>query len=153
MVKALPLLLGAGWVMWMMTGCSLTMPPPQPVDSPARPPHPAAEPAARAPLPRAVYVQVSSLNLRQCPSRDCRIVTVLHQRQKLDLLAEQAGWAQVELGDGRKGWVAARYLGPTPAGVQPPNKPVGGGPDEAPALQEEFAAPTAPPPLQEEFAR
>lgn len=145
-----------GAALALLAGCSLTAPPPPPGSGLPPAPVPAPDPATRQPPSGETYVQVSSLNLRQCPARDCRIVTVLRQGQKVGMVGEQAGWAEVELGDGRRGWVAARYLGPTPN-----RGPSSGGqrlepaetPAKPPALREEFAAPSAPPPPQEEFAR
>ena len=126
--------------------------------TPPPPPLPRAyPPSAAQPLPASgamVRSRVASLNLRQCPGRQCRIIGVLHPGQELGLIGQEGGWAQVRTSDGRQGWVAARYLGPAdqaaPAGAATPGAQAPAGP---PAPREEFAQPSAPPQPREEFAR
>ncbi len=107
------------------------------------------------------YVQAANLNLRRCPEPKCRILAVLPQGQAVRVWGRQAGWCQVELADGRQGWLAARYL----AGQ--PSSPAQGGRQAAgaapPVVKEEFAGPEAggdaalpagtPPVVREEFSR
>ncbi len=100
-----------------------------------------------------LYVRASALNLRQCPSTDCRILAVLKGGQAVRLEALKGGWGQVlTVGGSRRGWVAARYLAKTPpAGVPPATA------SEPPPLpKEQWATPKegqAPPPVKEEYSK
>jgi uncharacterized protein YgiM (DUF1202 family) len=101
-----------------------------------------------------LYVRASALNLRQCPSTDCRILAVLGGGQAVRLQALKGGWGQVTTSDGRRrGWVAASYLDKNPpASVQPAKA------SEPPPLPKEQWAPAGqggqqPPPVKEEFSK
>jgi uncharacterized protein YraI len=65
--------------------------------------------AAASQLTPFATVVSGSVNMRQSPSRDAAIVTVLPQGQRVDLLGRNynASWAQVRLTNGQTGWVIA----------------------------------------------
>lgn len=123
-----------------VAGCSLTQPAPPPPPRAATPP-----PVTLPPAASEAFVQVGSLNLRQCPTRECRIIALLHKGQGVRVLSQRSGWAEVALPDGRQGWLAAGYLGASPA--------VSGQGQGPRVPREEFAAPEPPAAPQEEFAR
>jgi N-acetylmuramoyl-L-alanine amidase len=57
------------------------------------------------------------VNLRQGPSIDSKIITVLKKGTKLTVLEEKKGWLHVRLEDGTEGWVGKSM---TSEGTQPP---------------------------------
>lgn len=101
------------------------------------------------------FVQVMALNLRQCPSIQCEILSVLHAGDKVTVLSEQNGWYQISRpATGKTGWLAARYI----AG-QPPkkkSKPRLSSHKQKPAMPvEEFGSASdssSPPVVEESFA-
>ncbi len=127
------------------------------------------------------FVQVKALNLRQCPSVECEIVSVLQAGDKVAVLSEQNGWYKISRpATGKTGWLAARYMARKPpekkskpklsSHKQEPAMPVeelGSSTDSVspPVVEESFApvgdAPIAvpqqqadfPPPVLEEFAQ
>ena len=95
------------------------------------------------------YVDVRALNLRECPSLECRITRVLELGDSGLVLAESSGWVEMLIDHSdSQGWVAAKYLSSQPVARQQKKK-------VQPALpEEEFAGPqkSVPPPLKEELA-
>ncbi|MGE4535887.1 MAG: peptide-binding protein [Desulfovibrio sp.] len=75
----------------------------------------AGRPAPAAPVdPQSVRtVRAALLNLLSCPSVTCSVVEDLHAGDKVALLTPEInGWYQVRvLGDGRDGYLQARFLG------------------------------------------
>lgn len=85
-------------------------------------------------------VTSGSVNMRQSPSADAPVITVLPQGQRVDLLGRNfnASWAQIRLTNGQVGWVIAgainasvpvRGLAPADGSVAAPvaPRPPGGG--------------------------
>lgn len=128
------------------------------------------------------FVQVKALNLRQCPSVQCKIVSVLQAGDKVTVLSEQNGWYKIlRPATGKTGWLSAQYMADqppkenaeprVPLQKQEPAMPVeefGSGTDSGspPIIEESFAlvgdAPIAgpqqqqdspPPVVMEEFAQ
>lgn len=102
------------------------------------------------------YVRVNALNLRSCPTTQCKIKRVLRQGDSGLVLQEKAGWAEmlIDYSDSQ-GWVAAKYLSVQPVMKQDhaplePKKPTA----EPPVPAEQLAEPTpaVPPRPQEEMA-
>ena len=62
------------------------------------------------------YVSDTTLeaNLRTGTQKQNRIIALLRPGEKLELLSEQDGWAEVTLADGRTGWILRRYLSERP---------------------------------------
>ncbi len=90
-------------------GQETTPPPPSP--SPSKPPEVSQPPAART-----TEIALAFVNLRQGPSMDSKILTVLKKGTKLTVLEEKAGWLRVRLEDGKEGWVGKSM---TSEGTQP----------------------------------
>jgi len=106
---------------------------PSPTPPPATPP-PSQKPAAPAAVPpspppkapeasqpapqRTTETVPAFLNLRQGPSMDAKIITVLKKGTQLTVLEEKAGWLHVKLADGTEGWVGKAM---TSEGAQPKN--------------------------------
>jgi hypothetical protein len=65
---------------------------------------------------RTTEIVLLFVNLRQGPSMDSKIISVLKKGTKLTVLEEKAGWLRVRLGDGMEGWVAKAM---TTEGTQP----------------------------------
>jgi len=118
------------------------------------------EPSPKQPEPvleaSRQFVQAHALNFRECPGAKCRIIGVLLRGREVSVQQQKEGWAEVTpQGDTRRGWVAARYLGPekpaSPARLAAPGqKPA----QEPPAPKEEFAPTNAPlPKVKEEFVK
>jgi len=127
------------------------------------------------------FVQVKALNLRQCPSVQCKIVSVLQAGDKVTVLSKKNGWYKISKPPtGKTGWLAARYMAGKPPKEksshrlsrhkQEPAMPVeefGSGTDSVspPVIEESFAPvgdasiagsqqqPDSPPPVLEEFAQ
>ena len=62
------------------------------------------------------YVSDTTLeaNLRTGTQKENRIIALLQPGEKLELLREEDGWAEVTLADGRTGWILRRYLSERP---------------------------------------
>ena len=62
------------------------------------------------------YVSDTTLeaNLRTGTEKENRIIALLRPGEKLELLSEKDGWAEVTLADGRTGWILRRYLSERP---------------------------------------
>ncbi len=95
-------------------------PPPKKQAAPAEvppPPPPAKPPEASKPAPeRTTEIVPGAVNLRQGPSMDAKIVTVLKKGTKLTVLEEKLGWLHVKTADGTEGWVGKAM---TSEGAQP----------------------------------
>jgi hypothetical protein len=87
-----------------------TSPPPS-SPSPSKPTE-VSQPTAQ----RTTEIVLPFVNLRQGPSMDSKIISVLKKGTKLTVLEEKAGWLRVRLGDGTEGWVAKAM---TAEGTQP----------------------------------
>jgi uncharacterized protein YgiM (DUF1202 family) len=87
-----------------------TSPPPS-SPSPSKPTE-VSQPTAQ----RTTEIVLLFVNLRQGPSMDSKIISVLKKGTKLTVLEEKAGWLRVRLGDGMEGWVAKAM---TTEGTQP----------------------------------
>jgi hypothetical protein len=87
-----------------------TSPPPS-SPSPSKPTE-VSQPTAQ----RTTEIVLPFVNLRQGPSMDSKIISVLKKGTKLTVLEEKAGWLRVRLGDGTEGWVAKAM---TTEGTQP----------------------------------
>jgi hypothetical protein len=87
-----------------------TSPPPS-SPSPSKPTE-VSQPTAQ----RTTEIVLPFVNLRQGPSMDSKIISVLKKGTKLTVLEEKAGWLHVRLGDGMEGWVAKAM---TTEGTQP----------------------------------
>jgi uncharacterized protein YgiM (DUF1202 family) len=85
--------------------------PPPPSPSPSKPTE-VSQPTAQ----RTTEIALPFVNLRQGPSMDSKIISVLKKGTKLTVLEEKAGWLRVRLGDGTEGWVAKAM---TTEGTQP----------------------------------
>jgi hypothetical protein len=85
--------------------------PPLSSPSPSKPTE-VSQPTAQ----RTTEIVLPFVNLRQGPSMDSKIISVLKKGTKLTVLEEKAGWLRVRLGDGTEGWVAKAM---TAEGTQP----------------------------------
>ncbi len=77
--------------------------PPDPV-----PPKPPAESEPET------FITTTTLNYREGPSVDARRLGTLVAGARLHVTGQDAGWAQVRLGDGRQAYVATEFLEPAP---------------------------------------
>lgn len=119
------------------------------------------------------YVVADSLNLRECPSTECRIVNVLKRGDHGLAIDQQTPWVQIQLLEKRyTGWVAGRYLSPdfvekkqstpmpeiSPKGIpKMPEESLAKPVSYPPTLKEELAIPEtntygAPPEISETLA-
>jgi len=86
-------------------------PPPAPraAPLPATPaPSPAPAPAAPAavPAPKILYVKTRLANFREGAGTNVKILRVLRQGARLQVLETRNDWLRVRLDDGQEGWVA-----------------------------------------------
>jgi type IV secretory pathway VirB10-like protein len=97
-----------------------TTPPPSP------PPSKTVE-ASQPPAPRTTEIVLPFVNLRQAPSTDSKVITVVKKGTKLTVLEEKLGWLRVRLEDGAEGWVGknmtAEGTKPSPAAPAKPKSP------------------------------
>lgn len=61
-------------------------------------------------MQRTVFATASTLNVRKEPSTDSPVLMQVAKGTELPVIAEQGGWMQVRLEDGRTGWVALRFV-------------------------------------------
>jgi len=87
-----------------------TSPPPA-SPSPSKPSE-----VSQPPAQRTTEIVLAFVNLREGPSMDSKIISVLKKGTKLIVLEEKAGWLRVRLGDGTEGWVGKAM---TAEGTQP----------------------------------
>lgn len=67
-------------------------------------------PAVEAPVKRFVVVDVARLNVREGPGIHFRRYSQqLTHGEKVRVTQQQGNWLQVELGSGKKGWIAGQY--------------------------------------------
>ena len=80
----------------------------------AAPSAPAPSPATSAATPasRTVYVKTSLANFREGAGTSARILRVLRQGARLQLLETRNDWLRVRLDDGQEGWVAESVTSP-----------------------------------------
>src|SRR5262249_3604756 len=88
-------------------------PPPPAAGAPPAPSAPQAQPAPGpppsvaapvAPTPKIVYVKVRLANLRAGASATMKILRVLRQGTRLEILEERNDWLRVRVEDGQEGW-------------------------------------------------
>lgn len=84
--------------------------------APASPPSKTPEPSP-APALRTTEIVLSFVNVRQGPSTDSKIITVVKKGTKLTVLEDKSGWLHVRLEDGTEGWVGKSM---TSEGTKPP---------------------------------
>jgi len=72
--------------------------------------------ASQTPAQRSTEIMLAFVNLRQGPSMNDKIISVLKKGTKLTVLEEKAGWLHVRLEDGTEGWVGKSM---TSEGAQP----------------------------------
>ena len=58
-----------------------------------------------------MFVQKPSVKIRSEPGRRGRVVGSASKGQQFKVVGRAGSWVQVE-GDGRKGWIGGRMLGP-----------------------------------------
>lgn len=62
-----------------------------------------------------VYVSPTFLNLRECPSVECKILSTLKQGQELKVAKQQGNWSQVKVVAAESsGWVSNTYISKIP---------------------------------------
>jgi len=84
-------------------------PAPRPAPPPATPaPAPAPAPAAPAvvPAPKILYVKTRLANFREGAGTNVKILRVLRQGARLQVLETRNDWLRVRLDDGQEGWIA-----------------------------------------------
>lgn len=95
--------------------------------SPPPPKPPAASPKAPPPAPvlRVTEVVWSSVNLREGPGLNYKVVGNAKKGTPLAILEEKGQWLRVRLEDGKEVWVSrlATSLAPKPPPSNPPPKP------------------------------
>jgi uncharacterized protein YgiM (DUF1202 family) len=57
-----------------------------------------------------VYVKATALNVRDGGSPDAAILTTVQRGEKLTVLSDAGDWLQVELANGKRGWVSAQHV-------------------------------------------
>lgn len=68
----------------------------------------------------SVQVTVDKLNVRSGPSLQDTIITTLPNQTVLPVLSQQNDWVQVQLPDGKSGWVSGQFVASSSAGSNPP---------------------------------
>jgi SH3 domain protein len=60
---------------------------------------------------QTAYVsEVVQITLRRGPGADYKVITMLSSGQQIDVLNTEGNWAQVQLPDGKQGWVLSRFV-------------------------------------------
>jgi len=95
-------------------GQEATPPPSSP--PPSSPPPSKTPETSQPPAQRTTEIVLAFVNLRQGPSMNDKIISVLKKGTKLTVLEEKAGWLHVRLEDGTEGWVGKSM---TSEGAQP----------------------------------
>jgi curli biogenesis system outer membrane secretion channel CsgG len=75
-----------------------------PAAAPTPPPAVAPTPAVSG-LPNQVFVAVTTANIRSGPGTEYGVISSVRQGEKLTVLGEKEDWYNVELPDGKKGWI------------------------------------------------
>ena len=90
-------------------------PSPLPVAPAPAAPAPAPAPAAAALVPaqRVLYVKAHLANFRDGSGTSAKILRVLRQGTRLQVLEARNDWLRVRLDDGQEGWVAESVTSPT----------------------------------------
>jgi uncharacterized protein YgiM (DUF1202 family) len=97
-------------------GCASREPAPTPQATKAPPVVESETPLAAEPTPvskppmETARVTSSQLNLRSGASSNSSILGVLKKGDALEVLSRKKDWVEVQSAEGRRGWVAARYL-------------------------------------------
>jgi uncharacterized protein YgiM (DUF1202 family) len=107
-----------------------TPPPAAPAKTTAPPP-PSPPPKTPEPSPapalRTTEIALPFVNVREEPSTDSKIVTVVKKGTKLTVLEEKKGWLHIRLEDGKEGWVGKNMTTegakPSPAAPAKPKSP------------------------------
>jgi len=68
----------------------------------------------------SVQVTVDKLNVRSGPSLQDTIISTLPNQTVLPVVSKQNDWVQVQLPDGKSGWVSDQYVASSPAASTPP---------------------------------
>ncbi len=76
-------------------------------------PDPEPSRPTREPKP-VLFVTTTALNYRDGPSVDAHRLGILVPGARLQVLGQDAGWAEVRLGDGQQAYVASEFLEPAP---------------------------------------
>lgn len=74
---------------------------------------------------KTMYVDATSLNVRESPTRDGKVIWTLKQNERVVVTAQDEEWLRVT-GQRYQGWVFGSYLTPKPAPVQRPVPVVSG---------------------------
>jgi uncharacterized protein YgiM (DUF1202 family) len=84
-----------------------------PAEAAAQPrqPDPLRNQPASLPGDDVVYVQKPGVNIRAEPGKRGRVVGSAKKGDQFKVVGRTGSWVQVE-GDGRKGWIGSRLLGP-----------------------------------------
>jgi hypothetical protein len=105
-------------------------PAPAPVKPPPLPPPPPPEKPKVAPTPalRVIKVEWSSVNLREGPGMNYKVVGNAKKGTSLGVLEEKGQWLRVRLEDGKEAWVykastASTSAAPKPSPADPRPKP------------------------------
>lgn len=117
--------------------------------TPTRPAPPTATPSpTRTPAPPSVRVTADLLNVRAGPSLSAAILVKVEKDTRLKLIGRNVAgdWLQVQLSDGRSGWVAVQWV---EASVPPMTLPISEAPTPAATIIPATAtrAPTTAPTL------
>ena len=105
------------------------------------------KPAATSPTPKPeiLYVTSDKVNLRACPSLNCKVDAVLRLGEEVIKLGQEDDWVNIRVkATKREGWVAARLTGKKPLKKTPPKiieekPPRGKDTQGSTELKEEFA--------------
>ena len=115
---------------------SVAMPAPTAPTTPTPDPPSTAAPAPAAPAPepapvvQILYVKTHLANFREGVGTSRRILRVLSQGERLQVLESRSNWLRVRLNDGQEGWIAESVTSAT-APVTPTHAPAPGrGPSE-----------------------
>jgi SH3-like domain-containing protein len=65
------------------------------------------------PAPKVLYVKTHLANFREGAGTTMRILRVLRQGTRLEILEERDDWFRARLDDGQEGWVAASVTAAT----------------------------------------
>jgi len=90
----------------LIAGCAATKTTTRPAEG-AKP-----APAGPAPKPVTLYVSSDKVNLRVCPSLECKVVAVLPLGDEVIKLGQKDDWIHIRVkATKREGWAAERFIG------------------------------------------